>query len=48
MRDFSWPVLALAVVLLLAGAVVGEALRSGTSATAVPDGAGLMASIAQP
>jgi hypothetical protein len=28
MKDFSWPVLLLAVIMLFAGAIVGDALRA--------------------
>jgi hypothetical protein len=49
MRSFDWPTLALALLFLLAGAVVGNTLRSG-GAVPVPaySDTGQMASAAQP
>jgi len=38
MNQFSWPVLALAVVTLLAGAIVGDALRAGLAGGRVDGG----------
>jgi hypothetical protein len=37
MNQFSWPVMVLAVVTLLAGAVVGDALRSAVGAGKTAD-----------
>ena len=46
MQQFSWPVLALALVTLVAGAVVGDALRAAGSGGAA-DGSVYVASSAQ-
>jgi hypothetical protein len=43
MNGFSWPVTVLAVVALLAGAVVGEGLRSAVSGTVMQPQAVVMA-----
>jgi len=43
MNQFSWPVVVLAVVTMLAGAVVGEALRASAGGSAVPGGVIVMA-----
>ncbi len=43
MNQFSWPVLVLAAVTMLAGAVVGEALRASAGGNVVPGGIIVMA-----
>lgn len=40
MKEFSWPVLVLALITMLAGAVVGEALRSATGDAAAQEAGG--------
>ena len=37
MTQFSWPVALLAVITLLAGAIVGDALRSGLGVSRTAD-----------
>jgi hypothetical protein len=46
MRDVSWPTVVLAVLFLMAGAVVGDALRSGGGGSAQADMGVLASSVA--
>jgi hypothetical protein len=43
MNQFSWPVLVLAAVTMLAGAVVGDALRASAGGSAIPGGVVVLA-----
>jgi len=38
MKQFSWPVLVLAAITMLAGAIVGDALRASSSGSAAAGG----------
>jgi putative Mn2+ efflux pump MntP len=48
MSEFSWPVLVLAVILLLAGAVVGDALRAAAGGNAAQLGGVVMVAGSHP